>query len=623
MKKNIRIFLPIILIIISLVLIIWAFFSFSKENEERITKQNMSYMEDSTVSLGRRLDEVLEEGYHNIKMLSSFYSQTLTGPYVDLDLLRDITAESVFDFIEYVDQDGKNYTITGELLDAGDHQYYLDGMEGNVGMEIIYNSRATNETLVIFYSPVIYEDKPIGVLLGSYQSSKRIKELTCVDYFHNIADVYFCSQSGDIIASNQPAEVLDTKEKINITNYIQDEAFYINAMASLEDGKTRTFSVNAYDTIASITRLENSGWYIVQVFPQSVHQSMLQNANSAGLKLESVLCLSAILILGALVVMQKIERKNLKEQMIRTESYKNAVLAGSMISFEANLTKNLMNEGVWTNKKKEQIELQDILGISLPCNYDEYIRLWADKFVKGDSKQVFLEESSRAAMQAIFEENKTEITFDYLTVNLDGEEIFARRTIYLTKDAKTGDIIFYCNVKDITQQRENEEKLIWESRMDELTKCYNRRSYEEDIRELTDLSKEEDLLYVSVDINGLKSVNDKLGHAAGDEIISATASCLKQCLGSYGKIYRTGGDEFIAILYVSEDRIEDMKRDLAETVYDWKGTLVEELSISCGYARASDYPDVSIKELAKVADQKMYAAKNKYYQITGLIRRKK
>lgn len=622
MEKNRQILLPSVLIVISVTLIIWSFFSFSEENKERIVAQNMSYVEDSTLQLGKRLDEVLEEGYHNIRMISTFYSQTLTEPTVNLDLLGELSGESVFDFMEYVDREGNNYSIYGESLEAADRQYYTDGMEGNVGMEVIFNSRRSSETLVMFYAPIVFEEEPIGVLLGVYQSANRIAELTKVEYFDENADVYLCSQSGDIIASNQPVELLDTREKINITNYIQDNLFYENTMDSLETGDTKTFTFNQENTIACITRLDKSGWYMVQIFPDTVNRSMLQNANRTGIKHEAIMCLSAVLLLIALGISQKMERKNLKEQAEKTESYKNAVLAGSMISFESNLTKNMITEGVWSNSEKQQIELKDILGLTLPCSYDEYIRLWGDKFVEGSTREVFLNECSIESLKNTIEEGKTEITFDYVTKSVDGKEIFARRSIYLTRDAKTGDIIFYCNVKDITEQRELEEKLIRESRIDELTKCYNRRSYEEDIRELTDLAKEEDLLYVSIDINGLKYVNDTMGHDAGDELITATAKCLKQCLGSYGKIYRTGGDEFIALLYVSEDRTELMKHDLAETVYEWKGKIVEDLSISCGYARASDNPGLNIKELAKLADTKMYDAKNKYYQATGLIRRK-
>ena len=49
-----------------------------------------------------------------------------------------------------------------------------------------------------------------------------------------------------------------------------------------------------------------------------------------------------------------------------------------------------------------------------------------------------------------------------------------------------------------------------------------------------------------MDVNRLKIVNDSQGHAAGDELLQGAASCMKKCFDSCGKVYRTGGDEFIA-----------------------------------------------------------------------------
>ena len=74
------------------------------------------------------------------------------------------------------------------------------------------------------------------------------------------------------------------------------------------------------------------------------------------------------------------------------------------------------------------------------------------------------------------------------------------------------------------KEKYEKEKFRYTSNTDELTRCYNRRAYEEDINKL-DLTKE--WVYVSMDINGLKNANDSFGHAAGDELIRAAADCMK------------------------------------------------------------------------------------------------
>lgn len=105
-------------------------------------------------------------------------------------------------------------------------------------------------------------------------------------------------------------------------------------------------------------------------------------------------------------------------------------------------------------------------------------------------------------------------------------------------------------LQDISHHKEM--VLIATSNTDELTRVFNRRAYENTMssHKFTILPK--NLVYVAIDINGLKEINDSKGHAAGDELIIGAANCLKQCFGTHGNIYRIGGDEFVVILYAEE-----------------------------------------------------------------------
>lgn len=87
------------------------------------------------------------------------------------------------------------------------------------------------------------------------------------------------------------------------------------------------------------------------------------------------------------------------------------------------------------------------------------------------------------------------------------------------------------------------------SNTDKMTGCFNRKAYDEDISEIR---MDSQFIYVSMDVNGLKIINDRQGHAAGDELICVAASCMKTRFDRYGKVYRMGGDEFAAILFVKK-----------------------------------------------------------------------
>ena len=180
-------------------------------------------------------------------------------------------------------------------------------------------------------------------------------------------------------------------------------------------------------------------------------------------------------------------------------------------------------------------------------------------------------------------------------------------------------VIFTTRV--IEEEKKNEEILVKKTVLDELTGLYNRRAYEEDILEYSNASLGDDFVYASIDVNGLKVVNDNIGHAAGDELIKGAADCMQKAFGSYGKVYRTGGDEFVSIFFASEEQLESIKKDLDNITEKWAGKLVSSLALSVGYVTRNEYKDETILDIAKIADKRMYKAKSAYYSRKGIDRR--
>ena len=157
------------------------------------------------------------------------------------------------------------------------------------------------------------------------------------------------------------------------------------------------------------------------------------------------------------------------------------------------------------------------------------------------------------------------------------------------------------------------------AKIDELTGCLNRRAYKDD---LSGISLASEFVYAALDVNGLKGVNDTLGHNAGDELIHGAAECMKQCFGSYGKVYRIGGDEFVSIIFVDESELKKIREDFDEVISHWSGAMVNKISISCGYVYSREKNWESFEENASEADIRMYEAKEKYYSVEGRDRRK-
>lgn len=167
--------------------------------------------------------------------------------------------------------------------------------------------------------------------------------------------------------------------------------------------------------------------------------------------------------------------------------------------------------------------------------------------------------------------------------------------------------------------RVNQEKktLLHTSNTDELTGCFNRRAYEKDLREIP-LYME--FLYISMDANGLKIVNDSMGHAAGDELLRGAAWCMQKCFSPYGKVYRVGGDEFAAVLFTGQENFEKIIEDFNNTVRGWSGQLLENISISCGHVSSREKTWSSMREIVETADVRMYEKKAIYYKTNGVDR---
>ncbi|SFH58655.1 diguanylate cyclase (GGDEF) domain-containing protein [Pseudobutyrivibrio sp. OR37] len=144
---------------------------------------------------------------------------------------------------------------------------------------------------------------------------------------------------------------------------------------------------------------------------------------------------------------------------------------------------------------------------------------------------------------------------------------------------------------------------------DELTRIANRSKYEKYMENLW--AKGEDFLVVSIDLNGLKTVNDNQGHLMGDKYLVEFGTVLEDCFGNEGFIARIGGDEFVAILTGDnmskvDELIEKMNRSLDKLNAE-DATLYR--SAAVGYAYRHEAPDKEYHSVYLLADERMYENK--------------
>lgn len=149
--------------------------------------------------------------------------------------------------------------------------------------------------------------------------------------------------------------------------------------------------------------------------------------------------------------------------------------------------------------------------------------------------------------------------------------------------------------------------------MDTLTGVHNRNAMIAKMKALSEQGIPVGLVYV--DVNGLKVINDRQGHEAGDQALQHAADMLSSCFGGE-KVYRAGGDEFVVILQkIGREEFEARWEALRASTCDDRP-----YSFSAGSTWCAD--STHIEDALRTADRHMYEEKGRYYRMRENDRRK-
>jgi len=148
-------------------------------------------------------------------------------------------------------------------------------------------------------------------------------------------------------------------------------------------------------------------------------------------------------------------------------------------------------------------------------------------------------------------------------------------------------------------------QLTFLSKIDLLTGVCNRNEMNNYVQKLADSNIEKNFGLFFLDINGLKHVNDELGHLEGDKLIKRAVTALKSIYKDI-PIYRAGGDEFVIIIEdATQELLDHYKEEVKEKAKDF------DVSFAVGYYIINN--SKQIYKALKLADEAMYIDKKKYY----------
>lgn len=166
---------------------------------------------------------------------------------------------------------------------------------------------------------------------------------------------------------------------------------------------------------------------------------------------------------------------------------------------------------------------------------------------------------------------------------------------------------------DITSRKKAENYLEYLGKHDVLTKLYNRSFYTTEINRL-ERNMLRPVSCIFMDMNGLKELNDSLGHDVGDSLLQRMGNILNQLVQqTLYSACRIGGDEFVVLLPgADEAALQNCLQSLQELLFvDNQFYSHQPLSLSTGYATNKN--GERVEDMLKRADMIMYQEKRNYY----------
>jgi diguanylate cyclase (GGDEF)-like protein/PAS domain S-box-containing protein len=200
-------------------------------------------------------------------------------------------------------------------------------------------------------------------------------------------------------------------------------------------------------------------------------------------------------------------------------------------------------------------------------------------------------------------------------VHQSGTIVWALNNVSLVREDDGTPVHFIFQIQDITERKRFEAALQNLSLIDELTGLYNRRGFmavtAQHLAAIRRNKKVPVILYA--DLDGLKKINDSLGHQAGDSAIIQAAEILKDTFRTSDIVARLGGDEFVVLAAIDKDESAESLAERLQLQFDLfndQSNAPYKLSISVGVMHF-DVDEDSIEEVTARADRNMYEDKRR------------
>lgn len=290
----------------------------------------------------------------------------------------------------------------------------------------------------------------------------------------------------------------------------------------------------------------------------------------------------------------------------REEQYRQAILADAMASYVINFS-----QGVF---ESSSVSSRYCLSVMPGDPYDTVLLEETRWRFLDEDRRAFLNMFSVGPVRERYREGQTECTLEYRVLNGDGTNMWMRTSLHLVQDSVSGELKGFMYVTDIDRKKREELELMRRTEQDPMTGLYNKRAA---VNRITELLKTYDGLqsgvFMMLDVDLFKGINDRYGHPAGDKVLIEVARILRDAFREQDVVGRIGGDEFCVFFsgMRSRERVRQSAADICAAVRQIEiPGAGRQVTCSIGVTLCSGIPK-SFAQVYQEADQALYSVKER------------
>jgi diguanylate cyclase (GGDEF)-like protein len=201
---------------------------------------------------------------------------------------------------------------------------------------------------------------------------------------------------------------------------------------------------------------------------------------------------------------------------------------------------------------------------------------------------------------------------EVVNYTLNGDELYLHLQLSMLPGHEKDWSLVQVALTDITARKKAEAYLEFLGKHDELTKLFNRSFYVDELNRL-ERKGPFPISAIVIDVNGLKAMNDKLGHIAGDGLLRRMGEVLTMAVHDPMHACRIGGDEFVILMPDTDERAGQAMVDQLTGLLDLNNQFYSAVPLQIAVGLATAETNERLEHMIRRADERMYEAKRQHY----------